>query len=310
MAIQTIVSAVCSNRDDPKKILRIKVKSDALLKTNKEIPEWIPPDGLKYGEVDVPEVGELCEIVYDETETTDRRPGETALSNPNYRWRSLPSTGVGAPRFSRTGTTPTLLPQAMAEDYPNRRGWYSRRGHVLFFGDNKDPNLQHCTFMHRMGHGVTLLPDGSVLMQAKDGSVIRIDASDSSVTVAAKDGTCLILQKESATLMSRTGDYVNVQPGLIDVVATTTVALKAAGISLQATQILLGAGADQPIAKATSIEDYLKDIVKAAFVAHVHPIASLPVVGGGGGTVSGNTGATVTVMADPPSLGSPDHLVE
>ena len=131
----------------------------------------------------------------------------------------------------------------MAQDYPNRRGWFSRRGHCLFFGDNKDERLQSNAFVHRKGNQIIEHPDGSITIHATDGSTIQVLVKEKKVVVAQAGGSSVILGKTEAFLLGPKGDWIRIADGEIEVAAKTKIKFTAPSIELNAASLKLGLGA-------------------------------------------------------------------
>lgn len=233
--------------------------------------EGVYPCDFQRGLLNLPEVGDRVEIVYDETDTK-ADPADDMLSTfaPAFRWRHV------APTES-DGHAP--LPEPFRENYPHVRGMITRRGHFILFCDLNAESEQYAAYGLAKGHRVIHHPDGSVTIHATDGSFVSVE-SDGKVLAVANEGAIMVLDGASATIMSKGGAYVSVQDDIVEVASASTINFTAPQIvlnTLSTNGVLLGQGASVGVSKADGVLNYLNVLLnwivsmKAAYDAHTHP---------------------------------------
>jgi hypothetical protein len=124
-----IYKAIVSRTNDPQNLGRVRVKCEGLAAANAEIPYWVSPifpataDGT--GWLLVPDPGDEVELEVMIDHVTDEVTGESFIANPDMRYRA------------GSYSSKNKLPSELKTNYPKRRGFKTKAGHLLFFDDTQ-----------------------------------------------------------------------------------------------------------------------------------------------------------------------------
>lgn len=260
-----------SNVNDPEKRGRVMATSPTAIESGIELPDWIEP-GFDNGAFYPAEVKELIVVKCNETDpSAPWLPGEGAIIAPWWRWYPAGYT-------KEKGQKP--LHARFREDYPNVRGYISRREHGLLYGDNKDLKKQFVSLFHRSGSKVHLGHDGSVDVQTSGGMKLSLNL------------TTMVVRLDQGQ-----GVFVELRPG--------SAMISAPLLLLAAAQVCVGTGADSPeqggakIVRFTELAE-LMDKVLHDLKNHDHD-AGLLQAPPGGGPVTGTSGQA-NVSGDLPAV--------
>lgn len=251
------IAVVVSNDDDKEHRGGIVVKCPQLWSSNEPSGDLIYPEDQERGFFNMPEVGDVVILKWDENDTmNDFSIRETFMIKPNLRWTHA--------QLSPAGSKNTIS-EVFKENYPNRRGFVSRKGHAIFFDDSSDEKKQIVGLIHRMGHGVVLHPDGSITATATDGSTVQLLTKDKVVILRQAGGATVELSPSGLQIVSPDGSFISLKDGFGQLVAQGQWSVIGALINLSAASVILGSGADgpsgSPIARATELNDFLTSLV-------------------------------------------------
>lgn len=189
MITQTHIAEV-TNNNDPEQRGRIKVKCPGLVRSDRELPQWIEPVfpfiSKSGGWFFVPEVGTQVELEVVTSARGDERRDETSLLAPTMRYR--------AALYNEAQP----LPDTFKTNYPKRRGLITPSGHYIFFDDTS--GSEKIEIRDKNGNVVVMNSSG-VKITDKDGHYVEWTATGISI-----DGTVPVV---------RNGDTVTAEPGMI-----------------------------------------------------------------------------------------------
>jgi len=222
---------------DPDQMGRLKVNVPSL--TGATEMEWALPcfpfGGLtEQGFFAVPEVGSS---VWVEFEAGD-------VSRPIW-------TGV----FWRTSAE---VPSEARLNEPTTRVLKTPSGHVLQFDDAK--GSERFRLAHPAGGEMTVDAQGNVDLKDPNGAHFALDAAGKKVLMEDANGNRIVMSSNGINLQDAFGNSM--------VTGASGLTLKAVTIDLQASQVLLGQGASEPVPKGLSL--------MTLFCAHTHPTAMGP----------------------------------
>jgi hypothetical protein len=128
--LREIYKAKVSRVNDPANLGRIRVTCEALAAPDVEIPIWVDPifpqvGAGSWGWFLVPDPGDEVELEVAVSSDDDEVPGETLLRSPAMRYRA----GTYGPN--------NKLHDDFKTNYPKRRGFRTKAGHILFFDDTE-----------------------------------------------------------------------------------------------------------------------------------------------------------------------------
>jgi hypothetical protein len=135
----------------------------------------------------------------------------------------------------------------------------TQSGHTIEIQD-KDGE-EKITIRHKTNAFVAIDKDGSVLIGAKNGSSVALNAKDGNVMVVESNGNAISMKDDSITLMNKGGAAsLEMKGGVVQISGSK--------ILLRGTQVVLGEGAMEPA--------ILGDMFTNLFIAHTHPTALGP----------------------------------
>jgi len=151
------------DNEDPEKRGRLIVQCDTIAEG--DVLEWIEPsfhfvdsdDQVQAGCFWVPNPGALVEVeieAEDDSEANDLDPHWKCCLYPN-----------------------DAVPAVFRENYPQRRGWVTRAGHILYF-DDTDGELSFY-YEHPSGAKITVDNDGNIRLDTDASVYIGRDANES-----------------------------------------------------------------------------------------------------------------------------------
>lgn len=146
-------SGIVTDNNDPEKRGRLRIKSQAFVDADSELPDWVEPADPAFtsigggGALFLPRIGSTVQL---EASTHDfqfdERLGERFLQNPSFRWSHAVPT-----------TTPQPVPDALKTNYPERRGFVTPAGHKVIMDDGGSIIIEA-----KAGSRIEMYPDGSV----------------------------------------------------------------------------------------------------------------------------------------------------
>lgn len=148
------------DNDDPEKRGRLIVQCDTIAEG--DVLEWIEPsfhfvdsdEQVQAGCFWVPNPGALVEVeieAEDDSEANDLDPRWKCCLYPN-----------------------DALPEVFKENYPQRRGWVTRAGHILYFDDTEGEHSFY--YEHPSGAKITVDNDGNIRLDTEASVYIGRDA--------------------------------------------------------------------------------------------------------------------------------------
>lgn len=148
---------IIRDNEDPEKRGRLIVECSTIV-CGEALGDWIDPQfhfidsSAKAGAFWVPNIGS------DVTVEIESEPDSEATGlEPRWRCEVYPQDSV---------------PDEFTENYPNRRGWKTKAGHLLYFDDTDDSN--EFLYQHPTGTKIYINNDGDIQLVTKDGSRINI----------------------------------------------------------------------------------------------------------------------------------------
>lgn len=241
-SIREVHKARVVDNNDEEKRGRLLLASASLLGIDEagqpvEYPDWVEPtfpvlttgqDGkVNGGMFFVPGIGSTVELEVTGGSAYDQVPGQSAITNPDPRWRA---------QLLQRGDE---LHEDFKKNYPNRSGWITGSGHGLVF-DDSDGDQNTITVKHSSGSFISLDGDGSVVLavnkegdenksknmlvylNAKKGefsitcrkNIISISETDG-VKILGANGTTFVAISPTGEVSIRTGAQVGIQGGSI-----------------------------------------------------------------------------------------------
>jgi len=157
---------VVTDNDDPEKRGRLVVQCDTIAEG--DVLEWIQPsfhfvdsnDSEQGGCFWVPNEGTIVEVnieAEDDSEANDL--------DPQWKCAVYPQGSV---------------PEVFQDNYPNRRGWVTRKGHIFYFDDTEDSLTFH--YEHPSGAKITVDNDGNIRLHTDASVYIGDDAASHPIT--------------------------------------------------------------------------------------------------------------------------------
>lgn len=154
------------DNDDPEKRGRLTVQCDTIAEG--DVLEWMNPSfhfvdsssDEQGGSFWVPNPGAIVEVTIeaeDDSEANDLDP----------QWKCSV--------YSQGG-----VPEVFQENYPKRRGWVTRKGHILYFDDTEDSFTFH--YEHPSGAKITVDNDGNIRLHTSASIYIGDDNADHPIT--------------------------------------------------------------------------------------------------------------------------------
>lgn len=154
------------DNDDPEKRGRLTVQCDTIAEG--DVLEWMNPSfhfvdsssDEQGGSFWVPNPGAIVEVTIeaeDDSEANDLDP----------QWKCSV--------YSQGG-----VPEVFQENYPKRRGWVTRKGHILYFDDTEDSLTFH--YEHPSGAKITVDNDGNITLQTSQKIYVGSDSADEPIT--------------------------------------------------------------------------------------------------------------------------------
>jgi hypothetical protein len=150
-------------------------------------------------------------------------------------------------------------PPEAAISPPDNRVIQTPAGHTIEIKD-KDGE-EKITIRHKTNAFVAIDKDGSVMMGAKNGSTVVLNAKDGNVMVVESNGNTISLQDDSIVLMNKGGAAtLEMKGGVVQIAGSK--------ILLRSSQVVLGQDAMEPV--------LLGAMFTTLFNAHTHPTALGP----------------------------------
>lgn len=154
------------DNDDPEKRGRLTVQCDTIAEG--DVLEWMNPSfhfvdsssDEQGGSFWVPNPGAIVEVTIeaeDDSEANDLDP----------QWKCSV--------YSQGG-----VPEVFQENYPKRRGWVTRKGHILYFDDTEDSLTFH--YEHPSGAKITVDNDGNIALETSAKVFIGVDDAQHPLT--------------------------------------------------------------------------------------------------------------------------------
>lgn len=155
---------IVTDNDDPQKRGRLTIQCDTVAEG--DVLEWIEPSfhftdsgqDIKAGAFWVPNPGTIVEV---EVESSDDGLQSNDL-DPRWKCCLYPDNAV---------------PDVFKENYPQRRGWVTRAGHILYFDDTRD-NFSFY-YEHPSGTKITVDNDGNIRLDTDQSVYVGRDADES-----------------------------------------------------------------------------------------------------------------------------------
>lgn len=142
---------------------------------------------------------------------------------------------------------------------PDNRVIQTPSGHTIEILD-KD-GQEKISIRHKTKAFIVIDKDGSVLLSAKNGSTVALNAKDGNVMVVESNGNSIALEDDHIVLVNKGGAAsVEMKGGVVQISGST--------VLLRGSQVVLGEGAAEPVV--------LGNIFSALFNAHTHPTALGP----------------------------------
>lgn len=151
---------IVRDNNDPQKRGRLIVECPTVV-TGESLGEWMEPSfhfvdsQNSCGAFFIPSVGSIV--------TVEIESGSEAQANglmPKWRCDIYPTDTV---------------PEEFQEHYPERRGWKTRSGHVMYFDDTEDDKQFY--YMHPSGTEIYVNNDGKVIIATDGDSSIRLGSA-------------------------------------------------------------------------------------------------------------------------------------
>lgn len=265
---EVFVALVTDNADDEKRG-RIKVACAGLMGVDPdsgdpvEYPDWVPPgfphlessDGeiVDSGMFYIPNVGTTVEIEITTGTSHDRSPGQASISNPDPRWKVC---------LLQPGDA---ISDDFTRNYPERKGWRTKAGHLLLF-DDSDSGDRQVTLRHGGPDGdgagpfVSLLADGSIQMGTPTGQLIYINAADGEkadsavVVLDANRNLISMTEKQLLLVQGEKGHTITMNTDGVFIASQGVCTVVANDVALSASSVSLGANAAEAIIKGNTFQ--------------------------------------------------------
>lgn len=242
------IARVVDNNDEEKRG-RLLLASASLLGIDEagqpvEYPDWVEPtfpvlttgqDGkVNGGMFFVPGIGSTVELEVTGGSAYDQVPGQSAITNPDPRWRA---------QLLQLGDE---LPEEFKKNYPNRAGWITGSGHQLIF-DDQDSTI---TIKHSTGSFVSLDENGSVTLAVnKEGAanksknmLLYLNADKGEFSITCRKSVISISEDNGVEILGANGTtFVRVSPtGEVSIMTGAQVGIQGGSVVLTAPKIQLG----------------------------------------------------------------------
>ena len=150
-------------------------------------------------------------------------------------------------------------PPAAAVSPPDNRVIQTPSGHTNEIQDKADE--EKITIRHKTNAFIAIDKDGGVLIGAKNGSSVVLNAKDGNVMVVESNGNTISMKDDSIVLMNKGGEAsLEMKGGVVQISGSK--------ILLRGSQVVLGEGAMEPAV--------LGKMFTTLFNAHTHPTALGP----------------------------------
>lgn len=174
-------------------------------------------------------------------------------------WVEFESGDLHYPLWVGTWYPVGKAPESASISPPDNRVIETPSGHTIQILD-KDGE-EKITIQHKSNAFIAIDKDGSVLVAAKNGSSVVLNAKDGNVMIVESNGNTISLADDSIVLMNKDGKAtVEMKGGVVQVAAEK--------ILLRGSQVVLGEGAMEPVV--------LGKTFTSLFNAHTHPTALGP----------------------------------
>lgn len=224
---------------DPDKLGRLKVQVPSVLgdtSTDWALPVLPFSGAVDIGSLMLPEVGAAVWIEFE----------EGVVSQPLW---------VGAfwipPSQPSSGGSPKL-------GDPDVRGIHTTAGHVMTFTDTS--GSESFDLEHPASAKVGIDSNGTITLTDGSGGQIVLDADSTKLTIEDANGNSAVLDGQGVTIADANGNQVQM--------AAAGVTLTAQQLTIDASQVMLGSGASEPVIKGQSF--------LSAYLMHTHPTAMGP----------------------------------
>ncbi len=195
----------------------VKVTCPDFIGTDEVLPDWIRPL-LDWGWFYVPDIDELIEIEVLYGTSRDDVQGQSAIYNPQIRWRGK--------RFY--GGEETDAPRPVPDDftgahYGKLRGFATPNGHLILFDDTEDEPSVTIRWHRKVGEtdkyaSLSFDKDGKTKLTNQDGTEVHLDGGDAVVTCDKcniKAATEITLGDQATLGVARLTDPVATAPGML-----------------------------------------------------------------------------------------------
>lgn len=248
-SIREVHKARVVDNNDEEKRGRLLLASASLLGIDEagqpvEYPDWVEPtfpvlttgqDGkVNGGMFFVPGIGSTVELEVTGGSAYDQVPGQSAITNPDPRWRA---------QLLQLGDE---LPEEFKKNYPNRAGWITSSGHQLIF-DDQDSTI---TIKHSTGSFVSLDENGSVTLAVnKEGDenksknmLLYLNADKGEFSITCRKSVISISETNGVEILGANGTtFVRVSPtGEVSIMTGAQVGIQGGSVVLTAPKIQLG----------------------------------------------------------------------
>lgn len=225
--------------DDPKKLGRIKVTVPAVFPNGLEVEAQacFPP-----GHFWVPPVGAMVWVEFE-------------AGDPQY------------PLWTGIWYTDGTPPADAALDPPDGRVIHTPSGHTVRFHDKAGE--EKVVIRHKADSFVSIDEKGSVLIAAKDGSYVYLNADSGETSVVSKDGHLMTMTSDSVTVAHHDGSFDELKADKVKVNAKDTV-------QVVGKSVVIGGGSIQLGGSGAQFNVLLGNLFGAAYAAHTHVTAVGP----------------------------------
>jgi len=249
------LARVVANDDEAKRGRIRVVCPDFTGDSDKQLPIWIEP-AYDWGWFVVPDVDELVEIEVLEQQETDDVIGQSSVVNPVIKWRQKREYHVEEIKAGIEKDVP-IPPTPVHEDftasnYGKRRGFATPNGHVLMFDDTEGSQQINLTWHALEGDEdkysfLSFLPDGSIVLGNKKGSMIFLNAEAGEVSIIDEHGNLISSNADGMKMIDATGNVIELKDQAVQVLGQGSVVINCKTAQLKAGAVELGDGADTPV---------------------------------------------------------------
>ncbi len=142
---------------------------------------------------------------------------------------------------------------------PDNRVIHTPSGHTIEIMDKKDE--EKITIRHNSNAFVAIDKDGGVLIGAKNGSTVVLNAKKNNIMIVESNGNTISMQDDSIVLMNKDGKAtLEMKGGVVQIVGEKVI--------LRGQQVVLGEQAMEPT--------LMGSVFTGLFNAHTHPTALGP----------------------------------